>query len=438
MSPRKVLLLGVGPLPAERPERLGFPQLRTRQLWTALRDAGHEVRHADPGDATELDPVRALRRQWSPDAVVTAGPFAPMAAGPRVAGDVPLWIDVPGDPMSEAQLRAYRAGDDGPLRTYHQVLVEALARGDRFGAVSQPQRAALLGALGLAGRLRGIDLGRDPVDVVPISLDGVAAETGDDGPPPGLSDLPADAFVVLLAGGFNTWLDVDTLWSGVAAAMDRDARVRLLVVGGGIPGHEEQRYLRFLRAVRISPHAARVHALGWVPTGALAAVFRAAHLLLSIDLACHEAELGSRTRLLDALERGVPCAATVCCELTYQLSAVREFHPLAIGDAEGLTALLLRLARNHRRGRPAIRPARGTTRWSEAREAHTLAATTAPLLRWLERPVRAASPALDLDAAHAAEAAALRQELHRIWRTPTWRVLGRLHRLVKKTGETSD
>jgi len=428
----RVLLIGRGPLPEERPDRLGFPQLRTRQLLRAMERAGHEVRHADPGDAADLDPVRAARDDHGAEVVVTAGPFAPMAAGPRVAEERPLWIDVPGDPMSEAQLRAYRAGDDAPLAPYHQALLLALARGDRFGAVSGPQRAALLGALGLAGRLRGIALRQDPVDVVPISVEGLAADTGDDGAPDGLAAVPGDAFVVLLAGGFNTWLDVDTLFAGVDAAMAADERLHLVVAGGGIVGHEEQRYVRFRRSVRVSPHADRVHLLGWVPTPRLAAVYRASHLLLSMDIPCHEAELGSRTRVLDALERGLPAAATVSCELTRELRDVREFHPLETGDADGLTALLSRLSRNHRRGRAAIRPKRGTVPFDEVRERYSIGATTAPLVRWLEGPLRAPAPALDLGAAHAAEVARLRQEIQRIWNTPTWRTLGAVQRVLRK------
>jgi glycosyltransferase involved in cell wall biosynthesis len=239
--------------------------------------------------------------------------------------------------------------------------------------------------------------------------------------------------VVLLAGGFNTWLDVDTLFAGVEAAMARDEGIHLVAIGGGIPGHEEQRHVRFRRAVRVSPHADRCHLLDWIPTGQLAAVFRSAHLLLTMDLPCHEAELGSRTRILDALERGLPVAATDACELTRGLRPVREFHPLAVGDAGALTDLLLRLAANRRRGRPAVRPKRNTIPWADVRGAHTLETTTAPLVRWLENPRRAPSGAADLGAAHAAEAARLRQELHRIWRTPTWRTLGAVHRWAKRS-----
>ena len=43
MAPRKVFLIGSGPLPMHNPSEMGFPALRTRQFLLPLLAAGHEV-----------------------------------------------------------------------------------------------------------------------------------------------------------------------------------------------------------------------------------------------------------------------------------------------------------------------------------------------------------------------------------------------------------
>lgn len=457
----RVLLIGTGPLPSDRPRELGFPQLRCRQFLRPLLHAGHEVflvcltrrdllqqgDHAAVAGPVEREVtvrgnrrrfrycvvlpdepgrflrVRDLRREYAPDVIVTAGPFLPMAAGARAAGDEPLWVDVPGDPMCEAQAKALRSGSTDPIHRYRQMLGQALARGDRFSAISKTQRASLIGALGLAGRLTGEAAGDELAHVVPGSVEGLP-HAGDAPLPEAWPDLPAGALTVLFCGGYNNWLDADTLLDSLLLAMDEEPRLHFVSTGGALPGHDESTYHRFRAGAAASAHAGRFHFLGWVPLETLPAVFARSWLSLSLDRPCYEAEFGARTRILESLERGVPVVSTDLCDLTAELADAGLIHTVPVGDADAVADRLVGLAN-------------GTltlpSGWAEHRRAYGLDATTESLLEWVAAPRRAPGGVpVDFLEDSWQELARLQDRLEEVWKSPTWRTLGRVHQLLKR------
>jgi len=457
----RVLLIGTGPLPDDGPRELGFPQLRARQFLLPLLAAGHEVlavlfvrrdvpspqeedavqravprtltvhgqprsyeyavvRPDEPGRFLR---VRDLRREFAPDVIVTAGPFLPMAAGARAAGDEPLWVDVPGDPMCEAQAKALRSGSTDPIHRYRQMLGQALARGDRFSVISGAQRGSLIGALGFAGRLTGDAAGDELVHVARGSVEGL--QTHGDTLPEAFPDLPDDALTVLFCGGYNNWLDGDTLLSGLLGAMDREPRLHLVSTGGALPGHDESTYHAFRDGAMASAHSARFHFLGWVPLETLPGVFARSWLSLSMDRPCYEAEFGARTRILESLERGVPVCTTDLCELTHELAAANLIHVVPVGDADALADKLAALAQ--------AMPDGLSQRWATHRAQYGMAETTAALLAWVEDPQRAPGGVpVDFLEDSWQELARLQDRLEEVWKSPTWRTLGRVHQLLKR------
>lgn len=439
----RVLLIGSGPLPSSGPRELGFPQLRTRQFLRPLVEAGHEVLLASlvrrdlakdaPADASFQQVVvhpdepgrflrlRDLRREFAPEAVVTAGPFLPMAGGARAVGDEPLWVDVPGDPMAEAQAKALRSGSPDPIHRYRQLLGLALARGDRFSVISRAQRGTLIGALGLAGRLTGEAAGQELVHVVRGSVDGLPSE---EGPSPALlAEVPADARVVLFCGGYNNWLDGDTQLLGLLRAMDADPSLHYVSTGGGLPGHDDGTFSRFRAGAEASPHAERFHFLGWISLAELPAVFARARVTVSVDRPCYEAEFGARTRVLESLERGVPVVTTDLCELTHELVTDGLVHPVPVGDPGALAEALLRV----------VRDGADVSAWERVRPRYGLTETTRPLLDWVASPQRSPKgDAVDFLDDSWQELARLQDRLEEVWKSPTWRTLGRLHKALDR------
>ncbi|MBN93542.1 MAG: hypothetical protein CL928_05630 [Deltaproteobacteria bacterium] len=479
MTPRKVFLIGTGPLPMDNPREMSFPSLRTRQFLLALLRAGHDVmlaclipREADrdvraTGEAAPGEPVdlkiqtgqgtarfryvvvrpdepgrflmlRDLRREYRPDVTVTAGPFLPMAAGARAAGDEPLWVDVPGDPMSEAQARAHRAGSADPIHRYREMLGWALARGDAFSVISDAQRGLLVGALGLAGRLTAETVGHEFVRVLPGCVEGLIEwdrpkhKVGLGPLPDAFPALKKDDFVVLFCGGYNTWLDGDTMLDGLLRAMDRNPKLRYVSTGGALRRHDESSYRAFVQRAQSSDHNHRFHFLGWVPGDTLPAIFSRAHLCLFIDLPCYEAEFGARTRILEALERNVPVAATNSCDLTEELMNAGLFHALPTGNPEAVAELLVELAERHASGDP-VSLQQNTIPWKALRDRYSIDATTEALLTWVEEPERSpGGVAIDFLEDYWQELAQLQDRLEEVWNSPTWRYLGRGHRLFSR------
>ncbi|MEE2829397.1 MAG: glycosyltransferase [Myxococcota bacterium] len=477
MSPKKVFLIGSGPLPMHNPKEMGFPSLRTRQFLLPILAAGHEVmlacltpRECNSGPAssgeeplelsvdtaagwrnfryTVVHPdepgrflsLRDLRGAFQPDVTVTAGPFLPMAAGARAAGEEPLWIDVPGDPMSEAQARAHRAGSSDPIHRYREMLGWALARGDRFSVISDAQRGPLVGALGLAGRMTGEALGHEWVHVIPGSVEGLTSEVaeGQLGTlPDSFPDLAEGSFVVLFSGGYNTWLDGDSMLDGLLRAMEEDPTIHFVSTGGALRGHDELSYDRFVEKARLSAHGDRFHFLGWVEADTLPGIYARSQLCLFVDLPCYEAEFGARTRVLEAMERGVPVAATDFCDMTHELSDTNMFHSLADSDPKTIATLLLELARTWRSHGSLALQGDGPG-WRIARERYGIEATTQQLLTWLEAPGRSpGGVAIDFLEDYWQELARLQDRLEEVWNSPTWRYLGRLHKLFSRISRGS-
>jgi len=442
----RVLIVGAGPLPNPTLRRVTFPQLRTRHFAHALAEAGHDVglvclRQPDDGPpslaqgplqhiwdlptfrADWLDGLRSLAREHEPELWVSAGPYLPLHCA-KLVRDLPYWADLPGDPFAEAQARADRLAPDtpseplpqGPWQAHAAVAIAAMERADAFSVCSGPQRHALLGQLGVLGRLALSRPDRPWAAVIPPAYD---FDLPQGEPRPRASSSP---LVVVLAGGFNTWLDEDTTLRGLLAAMDRGLPITVRVTGGAIPGHHSAGWEAFERGVAASPHAHRFELLGWVPHGELPAMLAGAHLLLCVDRPGAEPVLGSRTRLIFGLHQGLALMATTPGELEKDLADRGYLTPLSEASPQVLADALEAIVASGCDG-GSVSQAQA---WlAQAHDPHRLAA---PLLRWAQTPARApqgSSGALEISA----QLEATRGELAGVYATPTWRLLSSLHRL---------
>ncbi len=209
---------------------------------------------------------------------------------------------------------------------------------------------------------------------------------------------------------------------GLLRAMENDPDLHFVSTGGALRDHDETTYGAFVRRSRESAHADRFHFLGWIATAGLPAVWERADAALFVDHPCYEAEFGARTRVLEALERGVPVAATDLCDLTAELRDTAAFRALPPNDPDAV-ARALQALRN---------PPDGNLRSADpVRARHSLAATTAPLLRWVASPQRAPGGVpVDFLEDYWQELARLQERLEEVWQSPTWRYLGRVHKLL--------
>ena len=297
--------------------------------------------------------------------------------------------------------------------------------------------------MGLAGRLTGETVGHEFVKVIPGSVEGLIdwdLGTAENNSPLPLDfpDLGARDFVVLFCGGYNTWLDGDTMLDGLLRAMDQHPGIHYVSTGGALRGHDESSYRRFRNGALSSDHNRRFHFLGWIPGNNVPAVFARAQLSLFVDLPCYEAEFGARTRVLESLERRVPVAATNFCDLTSELVDTELFHELPSRNPEAIATLLVELANRHQQGIP-LRLGQGSVPWQDVRKRHSIATTTEPLIQWLRAPKRSPGGVpIDFLEDYWQELARLQDRLEEVWKSPTWRYLGRIHRVMSKSRKNND
>lgn len=398
----KVLLLGFSLPTRSGREILQAHNVRSFQFTQALSRAGHEVSFAakpQPGFVHEHTPpfveryveipfqrpgwrtkLEKLRAEVRPDCCVSSS-FLTSYAATFLNWDVPLWFDIYGDPLTEKQASLYYRGDDQGLFSLQSMEWRLLVSGDKFSTCSRPQRYALLGRLGFAGRLNRHTFGYHLVhDIPPGIADIPQPDVAIAGPLVRGSRVKEDDFVLLWAGGYNVWADTETLFKGLAAAMGRDPSVKFISTGG--PVVDEKPYRRFLQLVGQSPHRDRFIFLGWVSRTELLQLYQECDSGISTDADCYEAELGTRTRLLEMIGRGMPFISTPSSEIASILARDGFGRLTAVGDSDGLSDIILEMSRKKKSGQSGKKENMA----AEARERFAGAHSALVLSEWCRAP----------------------------------------------------
>ncbi len=402
----RVMVLGMGPLPVENEDRLYGLGRRTWQFVQPLLDDGHEIvlvtgRMGDAYRNRELPDVeershkgwteysaawhmfdqqawiREVHDRFAPACMIGVNmPAASRAA--RLHVHTPLWADLNGYSMGEAQARSRVLESEQCVLPMWRELRYALSRADVFSAASRRQRYALLGELGATGRLNRLTVGYEFVHHVP------------NGVPPGRLPrkrrvlkgklVPEGSFVVLWSGGYNTWADVSTLVDALRLCMDSDESVWFVSLGGAISGHDEVTFGRFKGALRSAGIDDRCVFPGWVRTPEVPLYYLDSDVGINVDGECYETELGARNRITDMLHVGLPVVTTRGSEVTETVE--REHLGLVVprGDGQVLADAVLRL----RDRRLASRCRANGKKYARAH--WTFKTTVAPMLSWVAQP----------------------------------------------------
>ncbi len=373
---KRVLVIGFSPLPFEKERRLSALTFRTWHVTQALLAAGHEVtlvgvRTAGAYEAENDRPpvlrfqgnhfayysvehdlfengsfLQGITDRFDPEAIVTVHTYPTWIAS-RLNCSAPLWADLNGSAMTEEQARAAMTGDETGIAEAWKWENAALARADAFSVVSMRQKYALIGELAAVGRLKGSNYGQDPVHYMPNAIE----------PQPyrhtravlrGKLVSERD-FVVLWAGGYNTWTDVDTLFVGLTSAMREESRLKFVSLGGAMPGRDEVTFYRFRKMIEESEFSDRFIFTGWVPNEEVPDYYFESDVGINIDRFSYEMLIGCRYRILDMLRAGLPVVTTLGTEISHIVEQERLGATFAPGDADGLRDCLLWLARDESR-----------------------------------------------------------------------------------------
>ncbi len=404
-SGRAVALLGTAPLPFEHARMNYAPGGRTWQFVQGLvadgirplvlceRMAGG-YDGADPGIEVEKTDSMMIVRMSSddfhtgdiiPDLIKAFDPACLVGASARpsgrcveVAGGRPVWVDLFGDPMAEAQARAARCSEGDQLTAYRNLVATLVENGDVFSVVSSRQREVAIGQLGVLGRLNRETAGREMVHVMPCAATGIETPAIASDKSDRAWSNAEDAFVILWSGGFNTWCDVETLVAGIEKAMEKIEDLHMVVTGGAIAGHDELSWDRFRNLAEASVFSDRIHLLGSLSTGELAWWVERADLGLVTEKVLYERELGSSGRMIAWMEARLPFVATSQSELVQDCVDWGVAYAYRPGDPASLTSILLEVFEQR-----AALPEIGERAWRMAREHFSIDATTGPLRRWV-------------------------------------------------------
>lgn len=297
----------------------------------------------------------------------------------------PIWMDIYGDPLTIMQAATYRAGSDRGLSTFTGLYRQVLKKGDAFSVCSTPQKHMLIGELAMAGRLNRHSFGHEFVNVIrpgaPSAGELVGRNRDESLAFLGEAGVSQDSFVVLWAGGYNTWTDVDTLFDGLSSAMDQVPNLVYVSVGASTYSGKDDVYQQFRQLIAVSPHKSRFILLGWRPWTEMPNYYRASDVGINIDALHYETIYGTRTRLVEMISEGLPVVTTFGTELSYLLVEAGVGLGFDPSDSEQFGDHLVRLASDQ-----TLRNQMSSQASSFAQNTLSFAATTNSVQEWVKGP----------------------------------------------------
>ncbi len=413
----RILILGAAPLPFEPRERQYAPNLRTWHFTKPLIGDGHEIRlvagrvpNTYPDD---VDPViqqsdrgfeyvsvagslfqnevflKQHYDEFQPDAILGVNTH-PSSRVVSIDTDKPIWCDLNGWVMAEAQAKCRVYGNDRYLSHFWKMEREILDRADVISTVSEAQAFATVGELATRGRLGKETFGYNFVHTIPNAISEVAFQHNSRVIRGVLA--PEGAFVVLWAGGYNTWTDVDLLFDALTAAMEEISDLHFVSTGGVIEGHDEVTFNRFLKRIRSSEFSDRFHLAGWVPTADVPSYYLESDIGINVDSDNYETVFGARNRLNEWLKVGLPVLTTAGTEISRIIADNDLGLSCPTGDTAAFAQRLIWAARNRTNLKKTAEKAQVF-----AQEQFSYGRTTEPLREWAQSPTRAPDKAIRVE-----------------------------------------
>ncbi len=408
-SSKRVLVLGIAPLPEDNTTKIHGSCMRTLQFIDPLLEEGHivhlvamritgleesfqrEVR-VQKGNLTyiSVDEVACFRSdeylqcqhdEFQPDCIIGVNAF-PSTRAVQLRTQCPVWADINGYSMGEAQTKAYREGDDLYVGHNWNQQKPALERADKFSSASDLQRHILVGELGTVGRLNRYTMGYNFVHTVPEGRKETPIVLTDNNPR--WTEFRPEDFLVLWSGGYNLWCDVDTMFAGLERAMAQESRIHFVSTGGIIDGVDEKTYPHFQEMVSRSQFSDRFHLKGWIPFEQVPDYFLCSDIGINVDAQCYESMYGARNRITDMMRAGLPILTTLGTEISRLVGEAQCGLTFPIGNAEALSEALLYAAHHSDEMRLM-----GNAGKDYFQKYYTFRETIKPVLQWVSSPSHA-------------------------------------------------
>lgn len=447
---KRILVIGNSPLPNENVKVRPAAGLRTFQFLSPMTRENSKLRlkvqlvtiampecyAEDPGkkeikysenfshfsiskdDPGLFNEIQRICNEFCPEAVIAINTY-PSYVAATLNFSAPLWTDLNGWVMAEAQAQAAKMNSNDFLPHYHEMEHSIIRRADKFSAVSEAQRYAIMGELAAAGRINKESFGYDFALSIPNGtefFEGEKSSKKESGEKKGnngtfraesileekeyekkLKTLPDGAFVAMWIGGYNTWVDEATLYKGLEGAMEKCRNLFFVSTGGEIKGLDENTYARFRKLVDESKYKDRFIFLGWVEQEDIPHIYKYGDVGLNVDRKCLETLTGARNRINEMMKFGLPVVTTLGSEVSYEVLKNNAGIAIGSGKHEELAAALthLYLDKKDRHGYKLKEFGMNGAKFIEKYCNYGI--LMEPLMNWLENPRPAPDRGVSMD-----------------------------------------
>jgi glycosyltransferase involved in cell wall biosynthesis len=261
-----------------------------------------------------------------------------------------------------------------------------LRKGDIFSGCSLPQQHMLVGELAMVGRLKSRTFGYQFSQIVLPGSPAKIKHHNDTNANSFLEkqNIPNESFIILWCGGYNTWTDIETLFTGLVWAMERNEHIHFISVGANTYEGPDNVYRRFIALISDSEYKDRFHLLGWRPWAEIDMYYHVSHLGINIDALHYETIYGTRTRLVEMLAAGLPIITSIGCELSTLIGNYGAGLVFDSGDPLAMGLQILSLSNDD-----VLYTAMVEKALRMAQNELSFYNTTAPVRAWVNQPSKA-------------------------------------------------
>jgi len=298
---------------------------------------------------------------------------------------IPFWADLNGWLMSEGQAQAAITQNDSFLPFLWQREKKILLAADKISTVSIPQKYAIFGELASLGRLNSQTNMYDFIEVIPNATEKfITDESRVSSPLFRGVKIPKNAFVVAFIGGYNTWVDEDTLFKGLELSIKKNPNIYFVSTGGGLHGLNNKTFQRFQKLINTSVYKKHFYFLGWVKTEEMSAVYAESDCGINVDKLCVETLTGARNRINEMLKLKLPVITTLGSEIAEDVQNHKLGLTVQSGDSLDLANAILKLVHDD-----DLCFTLAQSGYNYAMKFYSYQKTIQPLIQWLKNSQKA-------------------------------------------------
>lgn len=395
--------------------------------------------------------VKKQVKKSDPDLCIGVNTFPAFVLSKCIPDKCPFWADLNGWIMAEAQARSWSEDNNNIFANAWRQEKAILHTADKISTVSSAQKFCVIGELSSIGMIRKENFLEEKVFAIPnattvfdidtpsnsFRIHSPQIDTKRECTPvknrenhvehdndnrtdkvdkeddnmlcsqklfKGIK-TPQNSFIIAWIGGYNNWVDEQTLFTGIVDAMSKDERIYFVSTGGALKNIAQGTFGRFRQQVDKSPFKKRFIFLGWIENEDIRKIYEEADIGINVDYKCLETETGARNRLNEMMKFGLPILTTGGSEIAEYIGKQCAGITVENGNATALTESILTMSKlSVGKSETAVKNRTlcslqeyGKVGQYLSTEVFTDEQTIRPLLQYAESPTKTVLPPLPID-----------------------------------------